>query len=42
MPATILYHPISTYAVRKGIDWMPYPIYYMDLRPDNLKIQKKS
>jgi peptide/nickel transport system substrate-binding protein len=42
MPATILYNPISTYSMRKGIDWTPYPIYYMDLRPDNLKIKKKG
>ncbi|MEM9683022.1 MAG: ABC transporter substrate-binding protein [Pseudomonadota bacterium] len=40
MPGTILYNPLSTYGVRKGIDWTPYPIYFMDLRPDNLKIQK--
>jgi peptide/nickel transport system substrate-binding protein len=42
MPGTILYNPISTYSMRKGIDWTPYPIYYMDLRPDNLKIKKKG
>ncbi|MGH6619704.1 MAG: ABC transporter substrate-binding protein, partial [Alphaproteobacteria bacterium] len=41
MPATILYNPISTYSMRKGVEWTPYPIYYMDLRPDNLKIKKK-
>lgn len=40
MPGTILYNPLSTYGIRKGIDWTPYPIYFMDLRPDNLKIQK--
>ncbi len=38
MPGTLLYNPISTYGVRKGIDWTPYTLYYMDLRPDNLKI----
>jgi peptide/nickel transport system substrate-binding protein len=42
MPATILYNPLSTYSMRKGIDWTPYPIYYMDLRPDNLKIKKEG
>lgn len=41
MPATILYNPISTYSMRKGVEWTPYPIYYMDLRPDNLKVKKK-
>lgn len=42
MPATILYNPISTYSMRKGIQWTPYPLYYMDFRPDNLKIKKKG
>jgi peptide/nickel transport system substrate-binding protein len=42
MPGTILYNPISTYSMRKGIEWTPYPIYYMDLRPDNLKIRGKK
>jgi peptide/nickel transport system substrate-binding protein len=38
MPGTLLYSPISTYGIRKGIDWTPYTLYYMDLRPDNLKV----
>ena len=38
VPGTILYNPISTYAMRKGIEFTPYSLYYMDLRPDNLKI----
>ncbi len=38
VPGTMLYNPISTYAMRKGIDFTPYSLYYMDLRPDNLKI----
>jgi len=42
MPATILYNPVSTYGLRKGIEWTAYPIYYMDLRPDILKVKKKS
>ncbi len=40
MPGTILYNPIATYSMRKGIEWTPYPLYYMDFRPDNLKIKK--
>ncbi len=40
MPATIFYNPVSTYSMRKGIEWTPYPLYYMDLRPDVLKIKK--
>lgn len=39
MPMTMLYNPLVTYGVRKNIDWTPYPIYYMDFRPDNLKIK---
>jgi len=38
VPGTILYNPISTYAMRKGVEFTPYSLYYMDLRPDNLKI----
>jgi peptide/nickel transport system substrate-binding protein len=41
-PMTILYNPFETYAMRKGIDWTPYPLYFMDLRPDNLKIGKQA
>ncbi len=41
-PMTILYNPFETYAMRKGLDWTPYPLYYMDLRPDNLKIGKQA
>ena len=25
MPATILYNPLYSYAVKKNIDWQPYP-----------------
>jgi peptide/nickel transport system substrate-binding protein len=38
VPGTILYNPISTYAMRKGVAFTPYSLYYMDLRADNLKI----
>ena len=40
-PMTILYNPFETYAMRKGIEWNPYPLYFMDLRNYNLKITKK-
>jgi peptide/nickel transport system substrate-binding protein len=40
-PMTILYNPFETYAMRKGIEWNPYPLYFMDLRNYNLKISKK-
>ncbi|MDP4034156.1 MAG: ABC transporter substrate-binding protein [Pseudorhodobacter sp.] len=35
-PGTILYNPLETYALRKGIHWKPYGLYYMDFRPYNL------
>lgn len=41
-PMTILYNPFETYAMRKGIEWNPYPLYFMDLRNYNLKIAKKK
>lgn len=37
-PGTMLYNPLETYAMRKDITWKPYGLYYMDLRPYNLKI----
>ena len=39
MPMTMLYNPLGTYGVRKKIDWKPYELYFMDFRPDNLKIK---
>ena len=35
-PGTMLYNPLETYGVKSHIDWMPYALYYMDFRPDNL------
>lgn len=35
-PATILYQPLESYGVRKGLKWQPYTFYYMDLRAYNL------
>ncbi len=37
-PGTMLYNPLETYAMRKDITWKPYSLYYMDLRPYNLRI----
>ncbi|ARE39030.1 Dipeptide-binding ABC transporter, periplasmic substrate-binding component [Rhodovulum sp. P5] len=37
-PGTMLYNPLETYAMRKDIEWKPYGLYYMDLRPYNLQI----
>ena len=31
-----------TEAIRKGIEWTPYPLNFMDLRPDNLKIKDRG
>ncbi len=39
VPATTLYNPLSTYGMREGIEFTPYTLYYMDLRPDNLQIK---
>jgi len=37
-PGTVLYIPLESYGLRKGIDWTPYPIYYFDARAYNLKL----
>jgi len=36
-PGTMLYNPLETYAMRKDVNWQPYGLYYMDLRPYNLQ-----
>ena len=41
MPVTLLYNALESYAMKKSIDWTPYPMYYMDLRSDVLKSIKK-
>jgi peptide/nickel transport system substrate-binding protein len=38
-PGTSLYVPKGIYAMRANIDWTPYPLYYMDLRPYNFKVR---
>jgi peptide/nickel transport system substrate-binding protein len=42
MPGTLLYNPIASYGLRKGVEFTPYSLYFMDLRPDNLKITAKN
>jgi peptide/nickel transport system substrate-binding protein len=39
-PGTVLYIPIENYGVRSNVEWLPYSFYYMDLRPDVLKIDQ--
>jgi len=39
MPMTMLYNPTTTYAVRQGIRWNPYSLYYMDFRPTNFAFE---
>lgn len=34
MPMTMLYNPNTTYGVRDNVEWRPYSLYYIDLRPD--------
>lgn len=38
-PRTVLYIPIENYGVRSDIDWIPYSLYYMDLRPSALRFR---
>ncbi|MCC6419868.1 MAG: ABC transporter substrate-binding protein [Gemmataceae bacterium] len=37
-PGTVLYIPLESYGLKKGVDWTPYPIYYFDPRAYNLKL----
>jgi len=37
-PGTVLYIPLESYGLKKGVDWNPYPIYYFDPRAYNLKL----
>ncbi|MEQ8195258.1 MAG: oligopeptide ABC transporter substrate-binding protein, partial [Rhodospirillales bacterium] len=39
MPGTMLYNALYSYAVKKNIEWTPFPILFMDFRPDVLKIK---
>lgn len=41
MPMTMLYNPVTGYALKKGVNWPPYSQYYMDFRPSNLSISAK-
>jgi len=38
-PGTTLYAPKEIYATKTTIDWTPYSLYWMDLRPYNFKIK---
>ncbi|WP_114286696.1 ABC transporter substrate-binding protein [Candidatus Halocynthiibacter alkanivorans] len=37
VPAILLYRPVEAYGVRKGLEWQPYTIFYMDFRAANFK-----
>ncbi|AWM85454.1 ABC transporter substrate-binding protein [Microvirga sp. 17 mud 1-3] len=41
MPMTMLYNPVTGYAMKKTVHWEPYAQYYMDFRPSNLSVGKK-
>jgi peptide/nickel transport system substrate-binding protein len=41
MPMTMLYNPVTGYALKKGVNWTPYSQYYMDFRPSNFSIGAK-
>jgi len=38
-PAALLYNPYETYAMKNTVQWTPYPLYFMDFRPDVFKIK---
>jgi len=38
VPGTVLYYPFESWAVRDGIEWVPYSSQTMDFRADNFKI----
>lgn len=38
MPMILLYNPFETYAMKRSIDWSPYPLFFMDFRPDVFKV----
>jgi len=38
-PLGILYTPKEAYAMKTTIDWTPYPLYFMDLRPYNFRVR---
>ncbi len=35
-PGAVLYYPIESYGIRRGIDWQPYTDFHMDFRGSNL------
>ena len=39
MPMAILYNPLYSYASKKRVDWKPYPLFYMDFRPDVFRLK---
>lgn len=39
-PGTVLYIPVENYGLRQGVNWEPYPFYYMDLRAYNLSFSE--
>lgn len=42
VPAALLYQQPQAFATRKGIDWQPYPHFFMDFRPDALRLKSAS
>jgi len=41
MAMTMLYNPVTGYAMKKSVQWQPYAQYYMDFRPSNLSFGSK-
>jgi peptide/nickel transport system substrate-binding protein len=42
MPAILLYNAFETYAMKRDIDWTPYPLFFMDFRPDVFKMSEAA
>ena len=38
-PGTFLYQESQIFGVRKGVDWMPYSLFWTDFGPDNLRFK---
>jgi peptide/nickel transport system substrate-binding protein len=42
VPAILLYNAFETYAMKRDIDWTPYPLFFMDFRPDVFKMSEAA
>jgi peptide/nickel transport system substrate-binding protein len=40
MPVTFLYNPLYSYGSKRRFAWTPYPLFYMDFRPDVFRVRR--